>query len=180
MAENKEKRPKNKEKNDEVEKAQKEMEELLKSLQEEVGGNNVKVMKVELPQPNLKNYFIGLLLAIIINTLLIVGTSGFIDLFQYKKIIYLIIFAIYFSIMERTINYLFLKIFLPLVIRTMGLAALIPYVVSIVITCIFPVFVTSKNMFLVFIFLVFVCIVKTIIHAFLKRKFISNKIRRRK
>lgn len=179
MAEDKEKKTPEVDE-DEVEKAQKEMEELLKSLQEEVGVNNVKVVKVELPQPNLKNYFLGLLVSIIINTLLIVGTSGFIKIFEYQYLVDLVFFAIYFSIMERTINYLFIKLFLPLIIRTMGLANLIPYVISIVITALLPVFVTSKNLFLVFIFLVFVCIVKTIIHSFLKKKIVFKKTRRKK
>ena len=75
---------------------------------------------------------------------------------------------------------LFVVLFLPLIIRTMGLANLIPYVISIVITALLPVFVTSKNLFLVFIFLVFVCIVKTIIHSFLKKKIVFKKTRRKK
>ena len=181
MAEDKnKKKPKIEDEIDEVEKAQKEMEDLLKSLQDEVGGNKVNVMKVELPQPTLKNYFIGLVIAIILNTLIIVGSSGFFTVYEYEKIIKLIIFAVYFSIMERTINYIFVKLFLPLIIRTMGIAALIPYAISIVVVTLFPVFVTIKNLFIGFIFLVVVCIIRTVIHSFIKNKLLSRNIRRRK
>ena len=41
---------------------------VMKSIQEEMGSQNVKVVKLELPRATLKNFFIGLILSIFINT----------------------------------------------------------------------------------------------------------------
>ena len=165
---------------DEVEKAQKDMEELMKSMQEEMGGQKVKVIKLELPKPTLKNYIIGLILSLLINTLLIIGTSGFVNIFIWENIFDLLFFSIYFTFIERTINFVFTKLFLPLVIRSMGLGALIPYAIAIALALIFPLFVTVENLFTSLIMLVFICICRNTIQAFIRNKLMVRKIRRKK
>ena len=108
---NKDKEPKKKNIDEEIEKAQKDMEDLMKSIQEEMGSQNVKVVKLELPRATLKNFFIGLILSIFINTLLVVGTSGFVDVFVWENILDLVYFSLYFTLVERTLNYIFIKLF---------------------------------------------------------------------
>ena len=71
---------------EEIEKAQKDMEELMKSIQNEMGDKNVKVVKLQLPRPTLKNYIVGLIISLFINTLLIIGTSGFVDIFVWENV----------------------------------------------------------------------------------------------
>ena len=60
----KEKKDLNKKTNqdEEIEKAKKEMEELMKSISEEVGGQNVKVVQLQIPRANFKNFLFTLFL----------------------------------------------------------------------------------------------------------------------
>jgi cation transport ATPase len=171
---------KNKNVEDEVEKAQKEMEELMKSIQEEMGGQQVKVVKVQLPRPTIKNFIFGLIISLLINTLLIIGTSGFVNIFVWDSILDLLFFSIYFTFIERTINFIFSKLFMPLIIRSMGLAALIPYGISIALVLIFPLFVIVENLFTSLIMLVFVCICRNTIQTFIQNKLMIRKVRRKK
>lgn len=164
---------------EEIEKAKKEMDELMKSIKDEMGMNNVKVVKVQIPRASFKHFIISLIVSLIMNTLLIVGTSGFIDFVIWENVLDLILFSIYFSIIERIINLIFLKFFTPLIIRTMGLAALIPIVISLALVMIFPIFVIIENVVLTLIVLVFVCVCKSYINSFIQNKFLF-KPRRKK
>ena len=57
---------------EEIEKAKKEMEELMKSISEEVGGQNVKVVQLQIPRANFKNFLFTLFFGLLLNTLLII------------------------------------------------------------------------------------------------------------
>ena len=180
MDDNKNKEPKKKDIDEEIEKAQKDMEDLMKSIQQEMGNQNVKVVKLELPKPTLKNFFIGLILSLLINTLLIVGTSGFVDVFVWENILDLVYFSIYFTLVERTINFIFIKLFMPLIIRTMGIAAVLPYLLSITLVLVLPLFVIIENILTSLLMIVFVCVCKSRIHSFLQQKMFKRKLRRKK
>ena len=70
-----------------IEKAKKEMEELMKSISEEVGGQNVKVVQLQIPRANFKNFLFTLFFGLLLNTLLIIGTSGFFEFVKYENIL---------------------------------------------------------------------------------------------
>ena len=165
---------------EEIEKAQKDMEELMKSIQNEMGDKNVKVVKLQLPRPTLKNYIVGLIISLFINTLLIIGTSGFVDIFVWENVYDLVFFSIYFTFLERTINFIFIKLFMPLIIRSMGLASIIPYIVSIALVLIFPLFVIVENIFTSLLMVIFVLVCRGVIHSFIQNKFLLRKVRRKK
>ena len=177
---NKNKEPKKKNIDEEIEKAQKDMEDLMKSIQEEMGSQNVKVVKLELPRATLKNFFIGLILSLFINTLLVVGTSGFVDVFVWENILDLVYFSLYFTLVERTLNYIFIKLFMPLIIRTMGIASVIPYLLAITLVLIFPLFVIIENIFTALIMIIFIFVCKSRIQAFIQNKMFQRKLRRKK
>ena len=75
---------------DDIEKFTKEMEELMKSIQDQVGDENIKVIQVKKPEITLGGFFFDLVMALFLNTLLIVGTSGFFTLFIWDDILDLI------------------------------------------------------------------------------------------
>jgi len=163
-----------------IEQAKKEMEELMKSLNEEVGGQSVKVVQLQIPKATFKNFLFTLFLCLIINNLLIVGTSGFFEFIKWEKILDLILFATYFTIVERILEFLFLKFFTPLIIRTMGLAHVIPIIISLAIVLLFPLFVNINAFFITLITMVFIHVCKGAIINYIQNKILFRKIRRKK
>lgn len=163
-----------------IEQAKKEMEELMKSISEETGNNNVKIVQLQVPKATFKNFLFTLILSLFLNVLLFVGTSGFFEFVKYDNIINLILFSIYFSVVERVIEFVFLKFFTPLVIKTMGLAHLIPIVLSLLLVILFPIFVVVDNIFLTLITIVFIHTCKGTVIKAIQNRMIVRSIRRKK
>lgn len=164
---------------EQIEQAKKDMEEMMKSISDEMGAN-VKVIQLQVPKATFKNFIYTLILSLVLNTLLIVGTSGFFEFVKYENIISLILFSIYFSFLERVIEFVFLRFFTPLVIRTMGLAHLIPIVLTLLIILLFPIFVVVENLFLALITIVFIHVCKGTVIRAIQNKVVLRKIRRKK
>lgn len=164
---------------EQIEQAKKDMEEMMKSISDEMGAN-VKVIQLQVPKATFKNFIYTLILSLVLNTLLIVGTSGFFEFLKYENIISLILFSIYFSFLERVIEFVFLRFFTPLVIRTMGLAHLIPIVLTLLIILLFPIFVVIENLFLALITIVFIHVCKGTVIRAIQNKVVLRKIRRKK
>lgn len=163
--------------NEAVEQAKKEMDELMKSIQEEVGMKNVKVVQVQIPKSNFKNFISGLIISLFLNILLILGMSGFYEYLQWDKIYQLIFFAIYFTLAERIIDFIFIKYFTPLIIRTMGLASVIPNIISLALVIIFPIFVKVEDVIVTLFTLVVISVLKGIIMTFIRNKLLYRKYR---
>ena len=164
---------------EQIEQAKKDMEDMMKSISDEMGAN-VKVIQLQVPKATFKNFIFTLILSLILNVLLFVGTSGFFEFVKYEMIINLILFSLYFSIIERVIEFVFLKFFTPLVIRTMGLAHLIPIVLTLLITLLFPIFVVVDNVFLSLVTIVFIHVCKGTIIKAIQNKIVLRMIRRKK
>lgn len=165
--------------NEAVEQAKKEMDELMKSIQEEVGMKNVKVVQVQIPKSNFKNFISGLIISLFLNILLILGMSGFYEYLQWDNIFQLIFFAIYFTLAERIIDFIFIKYFTPLIIRTMGLASVIPNIISLALVIIFPIFVKVEDVIVTLFTLVVISVLKGIIMTFIRNKLLYRKYRRK-
>lgn len=163
-----------------IEQAKKDMDELMKSIQDEVGMKNVRVVQVQIPKSNFKNFITGLIISLFLNTLLIVGMSGFYEYLQWDKIYDLIFFAIYFTFAERIIDFIFIKYFTPLIIRTMGLASIIPDIISLALVIIFPIFVNIENVIVTVFTLVVILVFKTILMSFIRNKLLYKKYRSKK
>lgn len=165
---------------EQIEQAKKDMEELMKSISEETGNSNVKIVQLQVPKATFKNFLFTLILSLILNALLFVGTSGFFEFVKYENILNLILFSVYFSIVERVIEFIFLKLFTPLIIRTMGLAHLIPIVLSLLIVILFPIFVVVDNIFLTLVTIVFIHVCKGTVIKAIQNKMFLRTIRRKK
>ena len=162
---------------EQIEEAKKDMEELMKSISEEVGGNNVKVVQLQVPRATFKNFLFTLGLSLLLNVLIFVGTSGFFEYVKYESILNLILFSVYFSLVERILEFVFLKFFTPLVIRTMGIAHLIPIVLTLLLVLLFPIFVTIPEIFIALVTLVFMHVCKGTIIKAIQNKIVLKKIR---
>jgi hypothetical protein len=162
---------------DDIEKFTKEMEELMKSIQDQVGDENIKVIQVKKPEITLGGFFFDLVMALLLNTLLIVGTSGFITLFIWDNILDLIYFSIYFTLIEKTISFIFMKKFVELIIKSLGLATYIPMLISLAIILFFPVFVIIENVFGTIFGLILVFALRSYINTFIHRKMLTRKMR---
>lgn len=159
----------------EIQEAQKEMEDLMKSMQEELGASNVKVVKLQLPKATVSYFFFGLFFGLLVNVLLIVGTSGFINYLTYENVLDLVLYALYFTVVERVIDIIFVRFFTPLIIRTMGLASFIPIVLSLAIVIIFPIFISIENILATLLTLVFICVCRNTIMSYLRNKLFFRK-----
>lgn len=166
--------------NDEIEKASKDMEELMQSIQDEMGDSNVKVVRIQLPKPSFKNFLLETVVCILVNMLLILGTSGFIHFLEFDSILALVLYSLYYSVVDRLLVFIFTKFFMPLIIRTMGLASLIPPILSLVICMFFPIFVGIENIPVAILAMIFVSICRSFIVNYVRNKIIINKIRRKK
>ena len=164
---------------EQIEQAKKDMEEMMKNISEEMG-QNVKVIQLQVPKATFKNFIFTLIMSLILNALLFVGTSGFFEFVKYESITNLILFSIYFSVLERVLEFVFLKFFTPLVIRTMGLAHLIPIVFTLLIVLLFPIFVVVDEVFISLITLVFIHVCKGTVIKFIQNKLFLKSIRRKK
>lgn len=163
-----------------IEKARKEMDELMKSIQNEMGADNVKVVQIKVPKATFKNFIIGFLLTLLLHNLFIVGTSGFLEFVKYDSILNLVLFACYFTVVERVIDFIIIKFFTPLIIRSMGLASFMPIVFSLAIVLIFPIFVTVENVIVALIILIMVYICKSVVINVFQKKMFVSKMRRKK
>lgn len=165
--------------NEAIEKAKKDMDELMKSMQDEMGMKNVKVVQVQIPKPNFKNFVLSLIFSLLLNSLFIMGISGFYNFLNWNEIYDLLLFAAYFSLVDRIIDFLFIKFFTPLIIRSMGIATFLPSIISLAIVIIFPIFVKIDNIVLCLITLVIVSILRGVLMSFFKNKYFKKKIRRK-
>ncbi len=179
MEENKDKKKKNS-RDEEIEKAKKDMDELMQSIQEELGQNNVKVVQIKIPKANFKNFIFGLIIGLLLNTLLIVGTSGFFDFILWNNILDIVFFAFYFTIISKVIDFVFIKLFTPLIIKSLGIAAILPNIIALAIVIIFPIFVIIDNMFITLLTLVFIMVCERMIANYIQNKVIFKKSRSKK
>lgn len=169
-----------KEKRDrEIEEAKKEMEDLMKSIQDHMGGEDVKVVKIKIPQPTFKQFIIDFITALLVNTLLIIGTNGFISFVIWESILDLVLFSVYFTVVEKVLNFILLRYFSPLIIKSMGLALFIPSALAIGLVVIFPGVVLIKNIVYAALALVFILVCRNLINGYIQ-KIINKKLYRRK
>ena len=151
----------------------------MKSIQDHMGGEDVKVVKIKIPQPTFKQFIIDFITALLVNTLLIIGTNGFISFVIWESILDLVLFSVYFTVVEKVLNFILLRYFSPLIIKSMGLALFIPSALAIGLVVIFPGVVLIKNIVYAALALVFILVCRNLINGYIQ-KIINKKLYRRK
>lgn len=172
----KDKKEKKSKRDDEIRKANEEIEDLVESIKDQIGAD-IKVVKVKVPKPSPGQFVIDLILGLIINGLLIVGTSGYFNYLEYSTIWNLLLFVLYFTLVEKISNAIMMGCFPSFIIKTMGLGSFIPIGITLIITLIFPIFVTIENIGAAIIIFVIILVVRVFLKTFFMEKQIQKKIR---
>ena len=172
----KDKKEKESKRDEEIRKANEEIEDLIESIKDQMGAD-IKVIKVKVPKPSPLQFLIDLLIGLLINSLLIVGTSGYFDYLSYSTIWNLLLFVLYFTLIEKISSAIMLGCFPSLIIKTMGFANIIPIGVTLIVTLVFPIFVQIENIGLAIIIFVIILVVRMFLKSFFLEKQIKKKMR---
>ena len=172
----KNKKEKKDKRDEDINKANKEMEDLIKSIKDQVGAD-VKVVKVNVPKPTPKNFIIGVLTGFLVNSLLIIGTCGYFDFLIYKTIFHLLLFCLYFTLIEKVSSFIMLQCFPTFVVKTFGFANFIPVGITLIVSLIFPIFVQIENVGLAFIIFIIILALRMFLKSFFLEKEIKKRMR---
>lgn len=172
----KDKKEKKSKRDEEIRKANKEIEDLVESIKDQMGAD-VKVVKIKVPKPSPGQFLIELLFGLVINGLLIVGTSGYFNYLEYSTIWNLLLFVLYFTLVEKISSTIMIGCFPSFIIKTMGLGSFIPIGITLLVTLIFPIFVTIEDIGAAIIIFVIILVVRTFLKSFLLEKQFQKKMR---
>lgn len=176
MGENKEEKKQKKQSKKELKKQQEEqleqkqeeeIDKLLKMLEENIGTQEAKIVKIRTPRPNSLSYWKEVLIILLLNVFIIIGINGIFSIADWSNIFKLLFFSLYFSGIEIILQMIILIAFPKLIIKTYGLITLLPSLVSMIISTIFPIFITIRSVPLFIIALVFTIIIRQIIRHFI-------------
>lgn len=148
------------------EELQEEIDKLMKEFEEQTGKDpsNVKLMSVKFPMKSFKGIFLDIIRIVLFNTILILALSGLFVWSEYS-IYELLYFALYFSGMEALSRTIIVLLFNKLIPKTFGIIFVVPTIVAIVFSMIFPCFVKVVSLWNMFFVLTL---------AILIRKFLNN------
>lgn len=135
----------------------------------------VNVIKKKTKVPFLSQMLLGLVMQII----LLISFSGLINYCTYNKNFFsLVLFVLYFSGIEFLLKLIISLFFKKLLFKTMGLIMLIPFIVAVVITLIFPIFITFESRLLFVIVAVLAYAIRKFMCSYIFEKL--SKIKRHK
>lgn len=128
MKKKKQNENRDKEKQKTEEELKKEMEELLQKAEEELGvdSSKVKVVRLNFGKRTVKSILFDILLAFILNLLLVLSISGYIQWAVYQKVMDLIWFVVVFTAIELILKNAIYIFFANWIIKTYGMILLFP------------------------------------------------------
>lgn len=124
---------------------------MLEDVKEGYGleGNDVKVIKAYTSKSVMKNFFPQMIAGFILQIILMISFSGLFNYCTYNKNFFsLVFFVLYFSSIEFVLKLIIGTLFQKLIFKTMGLIMLVPFIASVVIAIIFPIFVGIESIWL--------------------------------
>lgn len=177
----KEEEEKAEEKKDEK-KPESELEKMLRQVEEEFGvdRSQVKVVRMNRRPQGFKAFIVDFLLTLIINIVLILGISGWIQWASYNSIWDLVWFTVAFTIIEIALKYLISIFFRKLVIRSFGLILSLATLLAIPLVLLLTDFVEITAVNRLLLIFVIVIIVRSMIRSYLARRKISRHINRKR
>ncbi|MFA7367030.1 MAG: hypothetical protein WC008_01805 [Bacilli bacterium] len=135
------------EKEKKIQEAKEEIEKMLKDAEEQLGVDrkNVKVIKIKMPQRTFKYFISDFITTILLNVLLVLSLSGYLEWTNNANPLDLMLFALVYSgfdiILRNIINFFFPS----LIIKTIGLINFIPPIFSIFLVTILTRIVVIKS-----------------------------------
>ena len=147
-----------------------EIKKLIKQITDEYGINesDLKIINMTKKRNRFKQVSSDIIVNFLLSVILMFSFSGLIPWATYKEsVVMLVFFSLYYSAIEVTCRFIFLKLFRKYIFKSFGLILLAPLVISIIICIVVPIFVNINSVFLFSI---------TAIITYLIRKFIISYV----
>lgn len=107
----------------------------------------VRVLKLKLTPSSLKQEIFETFISVILSLLVIVSLSGFFPWGNWTSIFDLVKFTLCFLGLKLLLKYMFLIFGKKLIFKTMGIIMILPFIISLVLACIFPIFFEIEKYF---------------------------------
>lgn len=171
-----------KQKKEKPKKTESDLERMLRQVEEELGidPSKLKVVRVNTPPRNFKSFIIDFFITIILNLILVLGITGYIEWALYDNIIDLAWFTIAFSIIEIGLKYVLNRFFNKLVIRTFGFIFSLATLIAIPLVLLLTDFVDVISVNRLLLMFVFMLIVRSMIRSFFARQKLKKHLYRKR
>lgn len=122
---------------------------LRERVQNDINGesNGVKVLKLNLGVSSLKNEIIGTTIGLILSLIVITALSGFFPWGNWTSIFDLVKFLLCFLGVKIVLRFLIIMFGKRMIFKTMGIILFLPFIISLVLACIFPIFFEIEKYF---------------------------------
>lgn len=142
-----------------------------------LGNNpNVKMVKLRLPILSfwsaLKDVFLNFILMFVI----FFAISGFINFASWTSIFDLVYFVLFFSLVEMISRFVLLTLFKKIIIKTIGAIMLLPFLISTVLVCVFPIFLEIDSYFSLIMILLLSTLIRKFIISYVQEKNMKSKL----
>ncbi len=160
------------------EETEKLLNDMIEKLKNETGGNpkDMKVVSVTMPKKNFLYRFVESLLMMIFNIILIFSCSGFIAWGEWTNLGFLVLFIMYYSLIQIMIKICIELCFSKLVVKTFGAILYLPCVIASLIVMIFPLFIEIKSYINIFIICILAYLIEKFFLAYIVEKVMKGKI----
>ncbi len=109
--------------------------------------SGVKILKLKLAVPSLKQETIGTIIDVVLSLIVITALSGFFPWGNWTSIFDLSKFLLSFLGVKIVLRFLIIIFGKNMIFRTMGIIMALPFIISLVLACIFPVFFEIEKYF---------------------------------
>lgn len=161
-----------------LEKSMKDLEKQIKDLEESgmIDPNNVKIVRISLPQLNPKRKFLFKIIDVLASILLFFGLSGYINWLETPNIWYFLITGGIFIALEIGIRELLDLIFPKFTIYSLGAYTIIASIASFIISVLVSPKVSINSSFTMAIFFIIYLVIRVIFKSLLMKKFAKEEI----
>ena len=149
-------------------------QELIDELLKELDNDNITKDDIKIINKTKKTSFlehtIVFLIKIVLNIAIIIGLSGFLKWGEWQTPFYLIYYILYVSLIDGIFSLLFKTLLKKWIFKTFGLILIVPSILSLIISLVFPIFVTIKSYGLLLIIFIVTVIIQKFILAYILSK----------
>lgn len=132
------------------------------------------IVKIRIPNKSFSSVLVNGIIGFVLNFIILFALSGFFAWANWTSIGEFALFLGYFSIVETIIKAFVVTVLNKLIFKTYGAILLLPFVLSIICVCVFPIFIEITSIF-TFILVSLLC---NLIRKFIIDYFIDKKIKK--
>ncbi len=135
---------------------------------------NPNIVKIRIPNKSFSSVFVNTIVGFVLNFIILFAMSGFFEWGKWTSIKDFALFLAYYSVVEALIKIFVVTALNKLIFKTFGLILLLPFVLSLMCVCFFPVFIEITSIFT----LIMASLISNLIRKFIIDYFIDKKIRK--